>query len=495
MSSARSSAPHRFRRSARRAGIALVAATALTACSSTGPATTDRSGIIIGRAMDVNSLDISRSLCDTCQIYNSAVYETVVRATPDGELEPLLAESWEVNEDSTQFTFTLDPDAVFADGSPVEAADVAWSWLRVQNLQGLPSYFMQGITGVEATDDQTVVVTSAAPNSAFLNITSASYMGIVNSELAEENGATADADASSTDTAEPWFLENSAGSGQYVLDSYSEGSEIVLSANDSYWGEEPNFSSVTIKEVTDASAQLQQLQQGDIDLAMQISFDALDQIESDTSLTSDVVPSFNFLYLALSPGVAGGEALQDVRVRNAIRMGIDYDSRHRRHAGRQRRAAVHRHPERVRGQRRPTDPGLRPRGRQGVAGRGRIPRRADPGRHLPDVLGLRRQLQHGDAVRPAEPGRGRRDAEPGTGGLLHLGRRDQHHRLPGDRDLLRPRPPRHHPVLPVLLADRRVGLGGSGPDAGQPGGEHPGGGRPGAVRRRADGDLRRARAG
>ena len=93
MSSARSSAPHRFRRSARRAGIALVAATALTACSSTGPATTDRSGIIIGRAMDVNSLDISRSLCDTCQIYNSAVYETVVRATPDGELEPLLAES------------------------------------------------------------------------------------------------------------------------------------------------------------------------------------------------------------------------------------------------------------------------------------------------------------------------------------------------------------------------------------------------------------------
>ena len=325
MSSARPKAPHR-RRTAVRAGIVVLAATSLAACSSTGPATTDRTGIIIGRAMDVNSLDISRSLCDTCQIYNSAVYETVVRATPDGELEPLLAESWEANEDSTQFTFTLDPDAVFADGSPVEAKDVAWSWLRVQNLQGLPSYFMQGITGVEATDDETVVVTSAAPNSAFLNIASASYMGVVNSDLAAENGATADADAASTDTAEQWFLENSAGSGQYVLDSYSEGSEIVLSANDSYWGEEPNFSSVTIKEVTDASAQLQQLQQGDIDLAMQISFDSLDQIESDSSLTTDVVPSYNFLYLALSPGVAGGEALQDVRVRDAIRMGIDYDT-------------------------------------------------------------------------------------------------------------------------------------------------------------------------
>jgi len=326
MSSVRPSGRFRSRRGARRAGAALLAVTALAACSSTGPATTDRTGIIIGRAMDVNSLDISRSLCDTCQIYNSAVYETLVRATPDGELDPLLAESWEANEDSTQFTFTLDPDAVFSDGSPVEAKDVAWSWLRLQNLQGLPSYFMQGITGVEAPDERTVVVTSAAPNSAFLNIASASYMGIVNSDVAAENGATADADAASSDSAEQWFQANSAGSGQYVLDSYAEGSQIVLNANDAYWGEEPNFSSVTIKEVTDASAQLQQLQQGDIDLAMQISFDALDQIESDDSLTSDVVPSYNFLYLALSPGVAGGEALQDVRVRNAIRMGIDYDS-------------------------------------------------------------------------------------------------------------------------------------------------------------------------
>ena len=314
------------RRPAVRAGVAVLAALALASCSSTGPATTERTGIIIGRAMDVNSLDISRSLCDTCQIYNSAVYETLVRATPDGELEPLLASSWEANADSTQFTFDLDPDAVFSDGSPVEAKDVAWSWLRVQNLQGLPSYFMQGITGVEATDDHTVVVTSAAPNSAFLNIASASYMGVVNSDVAAENGATADADAATSDSAEQWFQANSAGSGQYVLDSYAEGSQIVLKANDAYWGEDPNFTSVTIKEVTDASAQLQQLQQGDIDLAMQISFDSLDQIESDSSLASDVVPSYNFLYLALSPGVAGGEALQDVRVREAIRMGIDYDS-------------------------------------------------------------------------------------------------------------------------------------------------------------------------
>jgi peptide/nickel transport system substrate-binding protein len=326
MDTTRYTPTRRMRRSSGWAGAAAVAAVALTACSSAEPATTSGEGLIIGRAMDVTTLDISRSLCDTCQIYNAAVYESLTRATEEGTLEPLLAESWEANADNTEFTFTLNTDAVFSDGSPVEAKDVVWSWLRLQNLQDAPSYFMSGITSVEAPDESTVVVTSEAPNSAFLNISSAGYMGVVNSDVAAENGATADADAASSDDAEQWFLENSAGSGQYVLDSYSEGSELALTANENYWGEEPSFTEVTIKEVTDSSAQLQQLQQGDIDVAMQISFDALDQVESDPELTTEVVPSYNFVYVAFSPGVVGAEALQDVRVRDAIRMGIDYET-------------------------------------------------------------------------------------------------------------------------------------------------------------------------
>jgi len=277
--------------------------------------------------MDLTTLDILRNLCDTCQIYNSAVYETVLRApNATDPLEPLLAEKWEANADNTQFTFTLNPDATFSDGSPVEAKDVKWSWDRIKNLQGSPAYFMAGIKSVEAPDPHTVVVTSEEPNSAFFNITTASYMGIINSDVASENGATSDADAATTDKAEDWFLKNSAGSGQYVLDSYAEGSQLVLDRNDDYWGDKAPFSTVTIKEVTDPSAQLQQLQQGDIDVAMNLSFDALSQIQDDDSLTVSVEPSFNFIYLALSPGVPGGEALQDPRVRQAIREGIDYKS-------------------------------------------------------------------------------------------------------------------------------------------------------------------------
>lgn len=326
----RSSSLHRATRKTKSRSITCIAGTVLlaaglTACGGAAPETDDN--LIIGRVMDTTTLDPSRSLCDTCQIYLSAVYETMVKAnSADGPLEPLLAETWTANADNTEFTFKLRPDAVFADGSPVEAKDVKWSWERIQNLKSQPSYFMDGITSVAAPDPQTVVVTAAKPTSAFINVTSASYMGIINSDIAIENGATADADAATTDKAEQWFLTNSAGSGQYELQNYSEGSELAIKRNENYWGDKASFSAVTIKEVSDSSAQLQQLQQGDIDLAMQLSFDAIDQIKSDPNIVSEVVPTYNYVYVALSPGVAGGEALQDPRVRQAIRMGIDYDA-------------------------------------------------------------------------------------------------------------------------------------------------------------------------
>ncbi|MGV9796787.1 ABC transporter substrate-binding protein [Mycobacterium sp. NPDC003449] len=321
--------PHRFMiRSAGRRTVAVTISAfliaGLTACG--GGSLTVREDLIMGRDMDVTTLDPNRSLCDTCQIYNGAVYDTMIKAENDGSLTPLLAESWEANADNTIFTFTLRPEARFADGSPVEAKDVKWSWERIQHLKGSPSYFMDGITTVEAPDPQTVVVTSEQPNSAFFNITTAGYMGILNSDLAAQHGATADPDAANTDTAEQWFMGNSAGAGQYELESYQQGTQIVLKRNDNYWGTPAAFPRVTIKQVKDSSTQLQQLQQGDVDVAQQLNFDAIDQIESDANISSTTVPTFNFVYLGLGPGTVGGEALKDRRVRDAVRKGIDYDS-------------------------------------------------------------------------------------------------------------------------------------------------------------------------
>ncbi len=302
--------------------------------SAPAPSATDTGGgsdarpLVIARDMDINSLDISRSYCDTCQIFNTAVYETLITVDPadPNTFEPRLATEWEANDDNTVFTFTLDPAATFADGSPVEAADVKWTWERLANLQGPASYLMAGYESIEAPDAGTVVVTFSAPNSAFLPIVAAPYLGIINSEVGEANGAVSGPDAATTDTAEEFFLSNSAGSGPYQLEAYTQGESLVLARNDNYWGpHKPVFPSVTLLQVKDSSSQLQQLQQGDVDIAMQISFDSLPQLEGDDNVSVEVVDSFNYVYIALSPGAVGAENLQDVNVRNAIRMAIDYE--------------------------------------------------------------------------------------------------------------------------------------------------------------------------
>ncbi|HKK34831.1 MAG TPA: hypothetical protein VJ994_00900, partial [Paracoccaceae bacterium] len=95
---------------ARLAPLAAFAALALAA----PPPAEAQSGdtLVVARDMDVNSLDPARAFCDTCQIFLTATYEKLVDLAPDNRtIVPMLAESWEVNADQTEFTFTLNGDA------------------------------------------------------------------------------------------------------------------------------------------------------------------------------------------------------------------------------------------------------------------------------------------------------------------------------------------------------------------------------------------------
>jgi len=322
--------PQRISAGRRLAALAVVGAVTIAACSSDSDSDSsagDSSGsssdkaLVIARGMDVNSLDPSRAYCDTCQIYMTAVYETLIGLDADNTtLVPRLATAWESNAEQTEFTFTLDPTAKFADGSAVTSADVKYSWERLAGLQGSASYLVGSIEAIDTPDDGTVKVTLSASNSAFLAQVNAGYLGIMNKKVAEANGATTDP---TTDKAEEWFLANSAGSGPYTLKSYAAGAELRLERNDAYWGAAPAFPEVIIKETPQAVTQRQQLEEGSVDIAMQISNDVAAGM-SGSDVVVEQVPSFNFVYLALSPGAAGGEELTP-EVREAIRLALDYD--------------------------------------------------------------------------------------------------------------------------------------------------------------------------
>ncbi len=107
--------------------------------------------LVIDRDMDLTTLDLSLTYCDTCQIFNTAVYETLITVDPadPNKLLPRLATSWEANADNTVFTFKLDPAAKFDDGSAVEAKDVKFSWERLENMKGSASYLMAGLKSID----------------------------------------------------------------------------------------------------------------------------------------------------------------------------------------------------------------------------------------------------------------------------------------------------------------------------------------------------------
>lgn len=279
--------------------------------------------LVIARDMDINSLDIHRTWCDTCQIFNSSVYEGLVTLDADNKVVPVIAESWTTNADQSEFTFKLNPKATFADGSKVEAKDVKWSFERLKNIKGNASGLAETLASVETPDESTVVIKTIGPNSEFLNVASSSYYGIINSDLAMAEGkATAAADADQSDTSEAWFLANSAGAGPYVLQSYEPKAELRLKANENYWRAKPDVDEVVFRQVGSAVSQSQQLESGQVDIAMQLDPETAKTV-TNPDIQVDSAPSYNFIYVAIGPGALANPVKMVPEVREAISLAID----------------------------------------------------------------------------------------------------------------------------------------------------------------------------
>ncbi|PZO76196.1 MAG: ABC transporter substrate-binding protein [Mesorhizobium amorphae] len=306
----------------------MTAATMTALLALAGPGTAQGTGdsVVVARDMDFNSLDPARAFCDSCQIYLSSVYDRLVDVSADNKsVVPMIAREWSANDNQTVFTFKLDPAAKFSDGSAVEAKDVKWSLERLKNIKGGIAYIVEGVTSIEAPDAQTVVVTLAAANSEFVGSLTAPYAGILNSDVVTEHGGDAGTDAANKDGAEQWLLENSAGAGPYVLSAYSPSNELRLSRNENYWRAKPAVPEFIFRQTKDAVSQSQLVESGGADIAMQVDPTTASQITSP-DVVVESKPSFNMVYLALSPGAKNIPHPLDAKVREAIASAIDYDA-------------------------------------------------------------------------------------------------------------------------------------------------------------------------
>ncbi|MGD9862118.1 MAG: ABC transporter substrate-binding protein, partial [Pseudodonghicola sp.] len=98
------------------------------------------------------------------------VFEGLTRFMGDGSVVPGLAESWEISEDGTTYTFHLHDGVKFHDGTTMDAEDVKFSLdrARAEDSANAQKALFAGITDVTVVDPLTVKVTLEAPNGSFL---------------------------------------------------------------------------------------------------------------------------------------------------------------------------------------------------------------------------------------------------------------------------------------------------------------------------------------
>ena len=309
------------------ASLALVAAAAYA--SSTGSAAPARDTLVVDRSFEIRTSDPQRAFEPTASIVNRGVYDTLLTYKGANVSKPVLlaARGYTASKDAKTYTFQLRRDIRFADGTPMTAADVVFSFRRLVNLKGNPSFLLAGVT-TSSRGTHTVVLRSKTPNTAIPAIVANTSLGIVNSKLARAHGATDRVGADKTDKAEKWFnsaASKGAGSGPYVLTEYSTTSRIVLDQNTRFWGLKPAFERVVIRNMV-APTQFINIQRGRHEVAIDLSAQQAQSLKGNRRVLVGTQPSTWVFWLFANNSPTISAATSNKRFQAAVRSALDYPS-------------------------------------------------------------------------------------------------------------------------------------------------------------------------
>ena len=236
------------------------------------------------------------------------VFDTLVEPDENLEMQPALAESWELSDDQLTWTFTLREGVTFHDGSDFTAEDVVYSYNRIIDEELSNAWKFAAVESVEAADDYTVDISVTQPTPNLLSsIGGFKGMAIVEQENVESGDIT---------TAP-------VGTGPFAVEEYTSGDHITLTANEDYWGGAPEIGGVEFQFISEGSTAIAALKSGEVDWTDSIPAQQVESLSSDEAVTLGQSPSNDYWYLALNEN---REPWSDVRVRQAIAYAIDRDA-------------------------------------------------------------------------------------------------------------------------------------------------------------------------
>lgn len=285
----------------------------------------DKKDIVVAINSETGGLDPAGMIALTYLAYSVSALDELLTYDEKGEIEYRAAESYEVNEDSTVWTFHLRKEAFWSDGTPVKAADFVNTMIRSldpKSGNGYANYLYPiknaeaiykgeasvDTLGVETPDDNTLVFTLENPCVYFLDLlrlpvytpSCEKYADSVDSGW-DKNPATSVANG-------PLYLA------EYVPEQY-----FVLKKNPKYWNaEKVKLEEITYRFFDDQQSMLSAYETGEVDVATALQSSAMDLYEGkkDLVVTNNIATRYIYPNLNVKP-------LDDVRVRKAINLGIN----------------------------------------------------------------------------------------------------------------------------------------------------------------------------
>lgn len=297
------------------ATLAAVAALALAACGS-GSGSTDTAGtssaaadesaeIVIGSTNEPTGLvrNVGGS-SGVSQTMTRNVFEGLTSVDVDGQVIPTLAESWDVSEDGLTYTFHLQPDVTFHDGTPLTADDVVWSISEAigPDSKSARKSDLLVIEQAVAVDDATVELDlSRRSQGLAFYLASVTIVQDGDTELTSDNGT-----------------------GPYRFVEWVQGDHLTIEKYDGYWGEPAKNAGVTFRFFQDTTALNNALLTGDLDLVIaEDSPDQLVQFEDNPDFTITEGTSTTKQIWAFNDREA---PFDDVRVRQALYKAVDREA-------------------------------------------------------------------------------------------------------------------------------------------------------------------------
>ena len=306
--------------------LTLVCTGALSGCVTADPSAEEgEKGITVAISSDTGTMDPAGSIALTYLAYSVSALDELLTYDENGEIEYRAAESYEVNDDSTVWTFHLREDALWSDGTPVTSADFMNTITRALDPasgSGYANYLFpienaeaiyngeadMDSLGVETPDGHTLIFRLAEPCVYFLDLLRLPVYTPSCSEYADSVDSGWDRDPETSLSNGPFCLA------EYVPDQY-----FVLEKNENYWNADAvKLDTITYRFFDDTQSMANAYEAGEADVATSLSSTVMEAYEGtdDLFVTDQIATRYIYMNLNVEP-------LNDVRVREAINLAIN----------------------------------------------------------------------------------------------------------------------------------------------------------------------------